>query len=250
MARDFDGASDINYTLNSGQTSSNTITVAWWEYPDSVAQYARVWHKGNGSNDARMEFDDSWGYVFAAGWSTPGGGAGKWSITKPSTGAWVHHAVTYDWGATTNDPIIYRNGTSQTITERVAPSGSAVNNQTPFYLGSEKSTGQYYNGRVAEFAWWHRILTASEIEGLADGFSPLFYPIDLVLYIPLIGRRTDESDLMFGITGSVDAGVTAIAHPRIIYPSFSQMRRFTTAVAAAAAQGAWKSLLGVGLQLT
>lgn len=228
MARDFNGSSDISYTLAASQTGHSQITVAAWVYPDSTAQYGRHFHQEGGAGfNMNMEFDDGWGWVVGHGWSTTDG---KWSIAKPSTGAWVHIGHTYDWTSTTNDPIIYQNGVSQTITERVTPAGSAVNSNTGFWIGSEAGASQFFDGRIAELAIWNRILTADEMAALADGFAPSFFRRGLVFYTPLLGKLTNERDSILGTAGSVDAGVTAIAHPRIIYPTDTQSRMVPVAV--------------------
>ena len=249
MARDFDGVGDrIGYTLVTGQHSIDTITYACWIFMDSNGEYRRPFHLGTAfpNQHAEIEFDDALnGFVFYAGWTTA---AGAWYIAKPATGAWTHLAITYNWGATTNDPVIYINGVSQSITEDTAPSGTKVNTSTTFAIGgvSGDSAGDW-DGRIAEFAFWNRVLTAAEISSLgADAFSPLFYPSGLVFYTPLIGRSSTESDLMKGIAGTV-TGAVVIAHPRIIYPSPAQIRRFGAAAAPEAAAFLSRlNLLGVG----
>lgn len=218
MARDFNGSSDITYTLDAGQIGNTQESWSFWIYPDNVDQYRRPIHLGGtGSNrDRSCEMDNGWGFVFNFDWSTDGG---AWSVSKPSTGSWQNYVVTYDGSSTSNDPIVYKDGSSVTVTERAAPSGANLRgSRTDLTIGSEASTGQYWDGRIAEVAKWNRVLTTEEAASLGKGFSPYFMKNGLLLYLPLLGRKTNEPDLRFGITGSVDAGVTQIEHPRIIYP--------------------------------
>ena len=231
MARDFNGTSNYgSLTLNTAQKALTTHTIAWWEYLDSNAQYKRPYDFDSTTHDYRMEFDNGWGYVFVIGWST---NDGKWSIAKPTTGAWHHIAITYNGGATTNDPIIYKDGVSQTITERVAPTGTLQLPTGSGWIGSDDGTGEFFDGRLAEFAIWNRILTAGEIAALGKGFSPLTNPVGLVLYLPLIGTASPEIELIGGSNLTLTNAPTNIAHPRIIYPTSFQDRRFTTAAGAA-----------------
>lgn len=227
MARDFNGSSDISYTLNAGQTGFSTVSIGFWEWLDNNDQYRRPFHwDTGGAQDWRLEFDNGWGYALLVPWSTSDSGRSSWSIAKPSTGSWHHLLITYDGSSSSNDPIFYINGNVESSTERVAPSGTITAPSTALYVGSENGSGQFHDGRLAEFAIWNRVLTAGEASALGKGFSPLFSPNGLKFYSPLIGEKSTEPDLMFGTAGSVDAGVTKIAHPRIIYPSSSQMRGF------------------------
>lgn len=246
MAYNFDGTNDrITFTaLASQSTDISTITIAAWVYPDSTAQFKRHYEMGTsgGAGNTRMrdEMDDGWGWVWVAPFTTT---EGKWSTAKPSTGAWIHRCITYNFGATTNDPLIYNDGISQTITERVTPVGTGGIPNTAAAIASTIAGGQYWDGRIAEFAIWNRILTAGEIAALgADNFSPLFFPIGLVLYMPFIRELVELS----GGVALTNTESVAIAHPRIIYPSPAQIRRFTTAAAPAAGAIEWPAFMQRG----
>ncbi len=121
----------------------------------------------------RMEFDDSWGYVFVDAHNSTDG---KWSIAKPTTGSWHHIGVTFDGSSTANNPLIYLNGASQAVTERSTPAGSSNAPDGTVTIGQATGGGQNFDGRMAEFAWWDRILTANEMlahgKGLAGGQAP------------------------------------------------------------------------------
>lgn len=221
MARDFNGAGDqyITHTLAASQTGMTDITIAAWLYADSNSQFKRFFERNDTSSgadqDLKWEFDDAWGFVFKGGWST----SGAWSIAKPSTGAWFHACVTYSFSATTNDPIMYINGVSQTVTERATPSGTVENDGTTLTTGANAGGGfsgvGSWDGRIAEFAIWNRILTAGEAASLGKAFAPSFMPRGLVFYLPLIGRTSPEIELMKGSSGTLTGPPVNIAHPRI-----------------------------------
>ena len=221
MARDFDGTDDKTvHTLVAEQYGLTTYSYAGWFYFDSNSQYRRLFQKGNAypNLDHDVEFDDGYGMIFIdRNWGTTDG---AWSITKPSTGAWTHICITYDAGATTNDPTMYVNGVSQTVTERSTPAGTfTAGTQTNFYLGTDSGAGQYHDGKIAEFAMWNRVLTSAEVTTLgAKAFSPLFVSNGLVMYLPLIGRTSPEIELINGASGTL-TGTTNANHPRIIYPT-------------------------------
>ena len=251
MARRFDGVDDL-ITFGSGASIDNftTITYSIWFYLDAFTTAAGMRPCGKrksinakgvtAANDNCIEFfapftgDDG-------SWDSPN--------NSVSTGVWTHVGLTYDGALTTNDPIIYLGGTSQTISETVTPTGTLeLDEASDFVVGNNATPGvRPWDGALAEVGYWNRILTAAEIGILADAYSPLFIPNGLELYSPLIGNNSPESNPMGSGTGTI-TGATKDSHPRIIYPSSGQMRRFTTAaVGGAAAQGAWKSLLGVGI---
>lgn len=218
MARDFDGNNDeINVTLSSGAT---IVSFAHWIYPDAVAQYANTLRISDGSNvQGSLEFDDGWGYVFV--WHFSGGNA-AWSVPKPTTGSWQHYVATYDSTDNGNDPMIYKNGSLLSEFERIGPSGSPDAPGTAVEFGGNNDS-HWYNGRLAEVAMWNREISASEVAILADGYSPLFVSRGLIGYWPLIGKFSPEIDVINGQNGTLQSAPTAIAHPRIIYPTPEQI---------------------------
>jgi len=234
MARDFNGSNQyISYTLDSSQTDLSQVTVAHWFYADSTAGYRRFWQLANTypNDQLQCEFDDGYnGWAWQARFSSA---RGTWTINKPSTGSWQHFCGTHDLSSTSNDPVLYINGVSQTITERSAPSGTRSNTSTTFTIGRDTDGTQYWDGKGCEFAIWNRILSADEVAILAEGYSPSFIRNGLVMYLPLIGRATAEPDLVKAVTGSLTNSPAAAAHPRIYYPAPFQ----TYAVAAAAPAG-------------
>lgn len=94
-------------------------------------------------------------------------------------------------------------------------------------LAANKSGVASFDGRMAEFAVWNRELSAAEMAGLGAGFSPLFYPANLLSYTPFI-RQSVERIQALTITLT---GTSVATHAPIIYPAPSQI---ITAPAAAA----------------
>jgi len=246
MARDFNGTTQYGtLTLNTAQKAITVSSWAWWEYLDSNAQYKRPYHMVAGAFAWRMEFDDGWGYVFVA---TQNSADGKWSIAKPTTGAWHHICITYDGSSTTNNPLIYLDGVSQAVTTRSTPSGTLLLPDGTVTIGRATGGGQEFDGRLAEFAMWNRILTAGEVAALGKGFAPPTNPRGLLTYLPLIGRASPEIELMGGSNLTLSNSPVNIAHPRIIYPSGSEIRRFTTAAAGGGSIFTpYRTLMGVGI---
>ena len=163
-------------------------------------------------------------------------------------GVWHSLVATFD--GDNNTIVAYLDGTSIGLTYAAQTTPTAFSNfASGFLIGARENRGTndaFFSGSLAEFAIWTRALTAAEAGILADGFSPLFVPNSLRNYLPIIGRASPEPELRQGSNGTV-TGTTNLAHPRIIYPSPAQIRRFTTAVAPPAAGGNdWPVLTGKG----
>ena len=128
------------------------------------------------------------------------GNTGNFSIAAPATNKWFHLAVTYDSSSTSNKPVMYLNGVSQTVTTLSSPTGSVSNAVNNLYIGNNNYTAtsgqQNFDGMLAEYGYWNgSILTAAEVLALAKGVTPRFVrPSGLSLYLPLLGVGSGEPD--------------------------------------------------------
>lgn len=103
------------------------------------------------------------------------GGLAQWATPNFSisvSAGFIHIALIYDSSSTANDPIIYIQGVSQTITETVAPSGT-VNSDAAndLWIGARNNGGtdREFNGLIDEMGLWDRALTAGEVAKLYNG---------------------------------------------------------------------------------
>lgn len=236
MARGFystDGAGTTD-AIDTGYTGYTTAwSMAFWAWRTGAGggDLARLFDKdGAGGVGSRFLFYSSTGSYYVIGVVWTGSGDASWTFPQNGTGAWAHFVITYDGSSSSNNPAAYINGVSQTLTPGTAPSGSLDTSGTGSYRVGNRSDGpRAWNGRLAEFAHWGRILTAGEIAALANGYAPAFFPSDLIFYYPMLGRYSPENDQSIGTNypGTV-TGTAYQAHPRIIYPSHAQ--RFYRAV--------------------
>lgn len=217
MAKDFNGTTaTINYTLDTSQQSLDTVTYSISSFADSYATNYRKWFYlgAVGDREVALEMDAGYGsptgLVFVAKWS---GTPGVWSCNAGAASTWANYVITYDWGSTANDPVMYVNGVSVTVTERLTPAGTKDNNATAFNIGSEAASSNFFDGRLAEMAMWNRILTSSEAKRVGYSTSAKSVPEGLVFYAPL---ANGEAELIKGAVG-VDTATANIAHPPINY---------------------------------
>lgn len=159
-----------------------------------------------------------------AGFCQNGGGT-QIATFEDSSGAnisantWYHGAVVFN---TTTDRTVYRNGANST-NDTTSVSVGTVDTITLGARYDGAGFGLYLNGQLAETAVWAAALTASEIESLAAGLSPMFVrPDALVFYAPLYGNDSPEPDWFGGyaltLTGTVKA-----AHPPVVYRQSSKI---------------------------
>lgn len=240
MAYIFDGSGDYAViTKGAAATDLSVLSYSFHYYKDAfTGAYREIFWSGGSwaSNYHSFIQSDVSNYMkFTANWTT---NEGMWSIPFPSDSVWVNDVWTYSFSSTTNDPVAYRNGVSQTVTERVTPSGSAdyAKDDGTLTIGAyDDGSAEFWLGGIAELAIWNRILTAGEAAILGNNYSPLFIPNGLVYYSPMV---RNIPDFIGGNVGTV-TNATVGNHPRIIYP-----RNGTTMFSMAAAAPAGSTFPG------
>ena len=232
MARGFystDGSSTTDALDTGASVYSTQMSYAFWIWRTGAGggDLARVFDKDGATTGGRYFYYSGSGAVFGWGIIWTGGGGGNWTFPENTSGQWASFVLTYDGSSPSNTPAAYVNGVSQTMTlTSGAPSGSLdTSGVGPYIIGNRADGVRGWNGRLAEFAHWDRVLTADEIAALAKGASPAFFPSGSVFYYPLLGRYSPEADRSIGVNypGTL-TGTAYQDHPRIIYPS--QMQQF------------------------
>ena len=98
-----------------------------------------------------------------------GGANGSWRITTVPTAffnTWHHLVITYNNDSVTNDPIIYLDNISQELTEVTTPIGTRVADTGSSIFGNIGSGGGAFDGYLAQYRYYNRILTPTEVTGL------------------------------------------------------------------------------------
>ena len=87
---------------------------------------------------------------------------------------WSHIAITHDISTSTNDPIIYIDGSAMALTETQTPVGDVseeVGNN--FVIGNNKSTTYNYSaaidGQIKDVRIFNRVITSGEVTTLSGG---------------------------------------------------------------------------------
>ncbi len=181
MARNFGATNGIGTSdsVTSSLTTHATLrTWAWWVNPRATAN-GEHWNKGNGVE--AVSSSAAVGLVFKRLLT----GTYEWRYTAPTVGVWTHVLITYNQDDPLTAPIVYYNGAVQTVQTTVTSTGAATISALQVVIGNRAAADRAYDGTLAEFAIWDRILAFTEIQMLAKGVSPLFMPVELSEYIPL-----------------------------------------------------------------
>jgi len=210
------GVADTDKITSALTTYGTQRTYAWWSNENGSD---RIWEKNTTASTEALNLGVG-DLRYQRTWTS---GSVAWSTSLPSVNTWHHIAVTYDSGSTSNAPLIYVDGISQTVTLQTAgASGSLVNNSDPYTLGNRAAGDRPLIGLLSEFAIWNRILSAAEILDLAtaaggyNGKSPLYYPTSLVEYIPLNDSPVTSKVLANPtVTGTAVQTGLAIDYPSI-----------------------------------
>lgn len=135
-----------------------------------------------------------------------------------TAGTWHSIIATYPSGSFTDATQwnIYVDG--DTGSSDTTSDGVGTEEDYDWFLatGNHKSLTESLKGKMAEFAAWDRVLTASERAGLDAGLSPRAIVNGLVFYTPLLGQ-TNEPDYISGDAASV-GGASIFDHPPVFYP--------------------------------
>ena len=155
-------------------------------------------------------------------WST----TGQWiTTTDLSFGVWYSMAVSYDLGATGNDPKVAI-GAGNTVnlltvgsglTRAATPAGTAKTGIDSIILGGNVSKNRLYNGRIGEVGVWTSLLGDDALQALAAGLSPIHFPNTLNNYW-MCRSNTDLTDAIGGIVLAKTGSPANVDHPRVTYP--------------------------------
>jgi len=228
MARLFDDAASDYLRIEQAVLSAAPFAVACWCNIDDDTANSQLLFMGDKdvTNDyfslgaRRAALNNT---IYANSWQSGEGGIGGLAETSTSytTNTW-HHACGI-WASSTDRRALIDGGSKGTNATDVTP----INlDRTSIGIMDDSTPSTPASGHIAEMAIWDLSdwpgatggdkADAFEIvlPSLADGFSPLCFPLGLVAYWPLIRTLNDKVG-GYNLTAS---GTTVSAHPRIILP--------------------------------
>lgn len=158
----------ITFASKGPQNSVPKVTIEALVFPtgENAANDSRFIHKGD--NTAKYfccSLANTNRFEFAAGWQTT---EGDWDTPAITLNQWYHLVWTYGFTNTSEIPICYLNGVSQTISTLLSPAGSApTDTTTNLGIGNRVGgTTKGFVGNIAYVRYWNRILTQTEAKSL------------------------------------------------------------------------------------
>ena len=232
----FDGAATNGSSLNIGTaatweaivgaTGAGTSKFAWagWvkKTGDGEENYARIFQLGKrGAGHLLLWVTNNNRLTFETSWTDSPSDIAQWYTDNNviTDGEWHHIAITYDAGATANNPLLYIDGENIDIPVQDAPSGTweGITTQDCIFGNREDGT-RTFKGEMTQFAIWNVILTATDVAALYQagkqgsvfktfgGFVPskivdngLIYP-----YVTKDGTRVSLSSVTTGSSFDLD----------------------------------------------
>ena len=216
-SRDWDGVDDqINCGSGASLDQLTSFTAAAWFKADSLGESSIgfIISKRTGSGAAagwKLGVTDSGTEKLNVLCDFTGGGSvdGDWDTPADSIilGQWHHAALVYDRSATTNDPVIYIDGVSQSITEVTTPVGSAVDDSAQsFIIGNNAVGSTTFDGSIGYVLYIGRLFSGWEVT------QAMWYPLSIpsALSQPIWGD-TAEQDLSGNGNDGTVTGTTTVA---------------------------------------
>lgn len=203
---DFQGTTDgIEFGHVAEVTDLTTKSISFWEYipaDDINPGYPISFHDESYTSGWRVQNNNgylSFGQQYTGGSLT----SGYWHTSNGSIyNAWAHYVVTYTSGSA-NDPIMYINGTSGSITELITPSNSVSPESTAQLIVGNINVPGYSHvppytwnkpakGKIQYMAIYNRILSAAEVTTLYNGGTPSYPSItNGLVFAPMNVIATD-----------------------------------------------------------
>jgi hypothetical protein len=168
-ALNFNGVSNI-ITVGSPAALTNLArcTIAAWIKPRSLGEFklGRIVNKRSAAGWTL--FLNSDGSAFFRQTFSVTEGAWSTAANSVALGVWRHVAVAYDSSSSANRPVFYLDGKLVTTTVRTAPSGSKSSDAaSTLSIGNTSTLDRTFDGAIDDVRIYNRILTATEISGLA-----------------------------------------------------------------------------------
>lgn len=166
------GAGSLWQTIigtGTGGTKKMTFSIWLRKTGDGGSNFGRIFGFGRDLTNGQIAIytNASEQLIFKTDWN--GGTSNVWSTGAAfSLNTWTHLAITYDAGATANDPVIYVNGTAVSFVTNATPSGNwdGIASGENCYIGNDSLGSLGWAGQLADAAVWNTILTADEVKAL------------------------------------------------------------------------------------
>jgi hypothetical protein len=225
MARTFNftGSDRVAFALYTSVTNMAALTITAWTRRTGLggSSLGRIITIGD---NAGLEFtlynqsvSSQTRLKFAAHrWATDG----DWQAFPGWTdSSYKHVAVTYDAGSLSNDPVMYDNAVSQSVTEIATPLGADGGaGSGSIHVGNTSAANRVFQGQLWDIAVWNRVLSGAEIQTVML-MGPHRAGSGLVFYAPIWGQDSPEPN--YGGVGATTGTVTNTTAAQNVHAGWS-----------------------------
>jgi len=210
-----------------GTGGTSKMTFSTWINFSFISGYDNIFWFGESPNGHAVLYytnsSDRW--TFRTSW---GGSNFSWQADHALTvDTWYHLAVTYNAGATGNDPVLYINGVAVSWASEPTVTGVWGGIQTDAcYIGASPDAAYPFTGYLADFAVWDSILTADEMKALYNATKGAFLNLNPAGNFP--GASLNQRAAMFKVNRNPAGRVkTFLSHSGIeIFEQSAQYDNF------------------------
>lgn len=217
-AYEFSGANNyLHVTDENAVVQATPITVAAWIYPHTTSGSDAIIDRDESTSADRVfQFRLTDGALTAICFTADATLTQVDSAGTVSANEWTFVAFTFDGS---DIHVFIDSGTSAGTGEL---SGNLNADAVGISIGGRSRTNAQdtsppddFDGAIAEAACWNRVLSETELNGLASGNSALWYTTDLDWYAPLVDDYVDDTG---GMTFVALGSPTQVTHPTITQP--------------------------------
>lgn len=152
----FDGGGSVEGWVYAESAGGSNLG-RWCNKRNTSEQDGWIAHLGAGSDG--NHFDARLFYLFT-------GTDGQWHADDALTiNTWHHIVITYDADSTSNNPLVYIDGVSLSVTTVATPTGTREDDvNADVVIGNADNDIRAWDGRIGLVALHNRILTAAEVQ--------------------------------------------------------------------------------------
>lgn len=155
------GSTDRSATSYNGNDVLRSVSAYVYRNGDGGGSLGRMWDFGNWG----AFYNSSTNYQLQCVFDNAGSSASStWNVSRPASGSFKHIAVLFDATSVSNDPVIYIDGVSQTVTNfNRAPAGSLKAAGDTLNVGNRLDATRNWDGMIGEFRLAASVLSSARI---------------------------------------------------------------------------------------
>lgn len=177
---DFASSTDLDtFTVGNSVKQLTTQTYeCYFNLRTAAVSSRRIFHKANNNGDTYFQLgqEDNQSTVMQIH-TLNATTNGAWTFTHNGLNTWQHVVVTYDNTNNANNPVVYLNGVSVSVTRVTSPVGAMATDDNYLAIGNRADLVRAWDGGIMYGRIWNRILSSTEAGLLYQNPWRIYLPI-------------------------------------------------------------------------